>query len=107
MDAGRYKERKEKGSVKLVRLGPGTFQTVVTHFDPESGDEMEPEVLMVSLDQLEKQVEEIQADMVERQKGLDGLLEMIGDVKTMATEAGDDLDAIRKRKARQGGMRPR
>jgi hypothetical protein len=45
MDLSRYKELKEKGSIKLQRLGPNFFQIVSRQFDSHNGKELTPEVV--------------------------------------------------------------
>lgn len=53
MDAMRYIELKQKGAVRMMRIGKNHFAIGVRKFDPANGEELEPELERITRDGVE------------------------------------------------------
>lgn len=58
MDIQKYVEKKEKGMVEVISVGNASA-LVSKRFDPETGAELDPEIVSLNKDDLTKQREQL------------------------------------------------
>lgn len=90
-DVRRYAELKEKGSITLQRLGPGTFQLIIKNFDPSTGKELSPTLETISRSGLKESREQYVKQREVLNAGIAGFDSVIADIDAAARAAGDEV----------------
>ena len=75
IDVKSYLQKKEKGLAEVVKAGGG-YAIAFKKFSPEDGSQLEPEIQAISVDELNKQKADLQAQI----KDIDAVL---ADIKTL------------------------
>ena len=79
MDIHKYAEKKNKGLVEFVSIGKA-FALVSKRFDPDTGTELEPEIISIDKKELQNQRDELAKQIA----SLDAMLSDMDKPKTPA-----------------------